>query len=106
MKILEIGFLTLIIMVLSACDSNNGYENSYYSDTEVNLEDARNEIADLQSQIVDLEASVSDLEFVVNEFSYNDWSDVVPNVVSEVDLVRFNLEYVKSSADDLEYTLD
>ena len=106
MKILEVGFLTLMIVVLSACDSNNGYEDSYNSDTEVSLEDARNEIADLQSQIVDLEASVSDLEFAVDEFSYNDWADVVPNVISEVDLVRFHLDYVKSSTDNLEYTLE
>ena len=42
MKILEVGFLTLMIVVLSACDSNNGYEDSYNSDTEVSLEDARN----------------------------------------------------------------
>ena len=106
MKILEISFLTLIIVMLSACGSNNGYEDSYESDTEVSLEDARNEIVYLQSQLVDLESSVSDLEFAVNEFNYNDWADVVPKIISEVDLVRFHLDYVKTSADDLEGSLD
>ncbi|MGP5210745.1 hypothetical protein ACTXJ5_08115 [Psychrobacter alimentarius] len=106
MKILEIGFLDLMIVMLSACDSNNGYEESYDSDTEIKLEDARNKIVDLQSQIVDLEASVSDLESTVDEFNYNDWADVVPSVISEVDLIRFHLDYVKSSTDDLEYSLE
>ena len=105
MKILEISFLALIIVMLSACGSNNSYEDSYESDTEVNLEGARNEIVYLQNQIDDLEASVSDLEFAVNELDYNDWADVVPNIVSEADLVRLHLDYVKSSADDLESTL-
>lgn len=106
MKILQIGFLTLMIVMLSACDNSNGYEESYESDTEIKLEDARNKIVDLQSQIVDLEASVSELESAVDEFNYKDWADVVPNVTSEVDLVKFHLDYVKSSTDDLEYSLE
>lgn len=111
MNFISKTFLLTIFFTIVGCDGsqsfdNGGNENDYNYNIELQLEDARDEISSLQSQIDDLEGSVSDLEFRVKEFQYNDWADIVPNLISEVEYVRFHLDYVESSADDLEYTLE
>lgn len=104
-------FLITVFFTISACDGSQSFSNEdnyddYNYDVEIQLEEAKDEISNLQSQIDDLESAVSDVEFRVEEFQYSDWAEVVPNLISEVEYVRFQLDYVESSANDLEYTLE
>ena len=105
------------IILIAACSDNDydqysGYfsnEDTYYEETlsyEIKLEEARAEIVRLQDSIDDLESSINNLENEVDRFRYDDWRDVVSDVVYETNSVKNDFYYVTSSADDLERILD
>ena len=105
-KALLIIVLINTFLITSCADRSR--EEAYYDEMigyEVQLEEAREKMSELQSEIRDLESSVSDLQSEIYRLNYEDWSDVVPDVAYQADSVQSELNYVLSSADDLEEVL-
>ncbi|MDO5769442.1 MAG: hypothetical protein Q4P13_08055 [Psychrobacter sp.] len=106
MKYIVVLVIIVNSLMITSCGDYREERLDECLQTESQLENARSEIADLQSKIDDLESSVDDLEMAVAKFGYEDWEYVVPNVISETEAVRDNLDYVSDEADIVENTIE
>ncbi len=89
--LLSTGLLTISIMLVKQ-------RNTIKELTE-ELSDAEDKIYDIHNEVNKLESSISELRSCVENFNYDNWRDVVPEVEDATRNIESEFEELKSSTE-------